>query len=572
MFIFMKMRKSIYIIVILATTLVLHSCKSSSSSSDKSGKYVRKPITEVQMSDLQADALAIDAKTYIETGNYDKALEIYNELLREHPNYAVAYYEISSIYYLQGDVGKAIDNSKKACQLSPDNIWYKLQLAELYSITNQLSELIKTRSEMVDLNPTKPEFYYELGNAYIEAGKYRDAIGVFNRVEKIIGVTESVSMQKQKLWYAVGDSAKALKEIEILSKAHPEEEKYNAILANMNMERRNYPEALKYYNRIVENNPDDEYIHVSLAEYYKKIGDSEKAYSELKKAFQNPKLSMRSKRQILGTFYNSEEFYTSQSKYAFDLAETLIQQDPDSASYSLFYGDILMRQKKYDRAANYLRNYLKRDSSEMEIWTALIQCDFSTEKDSLLISDARRASNIFPTEPIFYYMQGISLHRLERTDEAIAILEKGSKNGFANVYLEADFYQMLAELYHQKGNNEVSDAYYEKVLKIIPDDISVMNNYAYSLAGRGVNLDKAHKMSRTTIEKEPKNAYYLDTYAWVLYKMGNYKDAERYILLAIKYSEKEDNRTCYEHYVEILKAQGKKNEAETVTNKYLDQK
>ena len=93
----MKMRKSIYIIVILATTLVLHSCKSSSSSSDKSGKYVRKPITEVQMSDLQADALAIDAKTYIETGNYDKALEIYNELLREHPNYAVAYYEISSI-------------------------------------------------------------------------------------------------------------------------------------------------------------------------------------------------------------------------------------------------------------------------------------------------------------------------------------------------------------------------------------------------------------------------------------------------------------------------------------------
>ena len=159
---------------------------------------------------------------------------------------------------------------------------------------------------------------------------------------------------------------------------------------------------------------------------------------------------------------------------------------------------------------------------------------------------------------------------MERTDEAIEILEKGAKNGFANVYLEADFYQMLAELHHQKGNNTESDAYYEKTLKINPQDISVMNNYAYSLAGRNVNLDKAHKMSKTTIEAEPKNPYYLDTYAWVLYKMGKYKDAERYILLAIKYSEKDDNRTNYEHYVEILKALGRTSEAETITKKYLD--
>ncbi len=560
------------LIYMLLMASVLVGCKNSAKVSEPKGKYVRNPITEVRMSDLQADAKAIDAKMQVETGNYGKAISIYKELLDQYPDYAVAYYELGSLYYSLGEVGKAIEYSKKADQLSPDNIWYKLQLAELYNITHQTSELIKVRSEMVELEKTKPEFYYELANAYTAAGRYKDAIAVFNRVEKIIGFTEPVSMQKQKLWYAVGDSTKAMKEIEALAKANPDEQKYNAILANMNMERRNYPEALKYYTRIAENNPDDEYIHVSLAEYYKKVGNSEKAYDELKKAFQNPKLDIRSKRQILGTFYNSEEFYTTQSKYAFDLAETLIKQDPDSASYSVFYGDILMRQGKYYRAANYLRTYLEQDSSDVEIWTALIHCDYELKNDSLVMDDSRRASDIFPTNPIFYYMQGISLHRLKRTDEAIAVLEKGSKNGFANVYLEADFYQILAELHHQQGNNEVSDAYYEKVLKIMPDDISVMNNYAYSLAGRGMNLDKAHKMSRTTIEKEPKNAYYLDTYAWVLYKMGNYKEAERYILLAIKYSEKEDQSTNYEHYVEILKAQGKTSEAETIIKKYLDRK
>ena len=561
-----------WVICVILLTSVVCGCKHSAKVVDTSGKYTRKPITEVSEDQLKADALAIEAKMLVENEEYAKAIEKYNDLIRQFPDYAVAYYELGSILYSVGETGKAIEYSRKADQLVPGNLWYKQQLAELYSITHQTDNLIKVRSEMAALEPDKIEFQYELANAYTAAGQYREAIGVFNKVEKTIGITEPVSLQKQKLWYAVGDSAKALKEMEQLAKANPEEQRYNAILANMNMERRNYSEALKYYTLIAQNNPDDEYIHVSLAEYYKKTGNAEKAYEELKMAFQNPKLDIRSKRQILGSFYTNEEFYKTQSEYAFDLAETLVQQDPDSASYSLFYGDILMRQKKYDRAANYLRTYLLRDSSQTEVWTALIQCDFATDNDSLMVSDARRANLIFPTEPIFYYMQGIGLQRMNRADEAIEILEKGTKNGFSNEYLEADFYQMLADLHHQQGNNAESDAYYEKVLRLMPDDIGAMNNYAYSLAGRGVNLDKAHKMSRTTIEKEPKNPYYLDTYAWVLFKMGNYKEAERYILLAIKYSEKDGNLTNYEHYAAILDAQGKTAEAETVRKKFIDKR
>ncbi len=260
------------LIYILLTVSVLVGCKNSAKVSEPQGKYSRKPITEVSESQLKADAMAIDAKMQLEAGNFDKAIAEYNELISLYPDYAVAYYELGSLYYSAGEVGKAIEYSKKAAQLAPANLWYKQQLAELYSITHQTPELIKVRAEMADLEPEKIEFQYELANAYTADGKYKEAISVFNRVEKIIGITEPVSMQKQKLWYAVGDSAKALREIEALAKANPDEQKYNAILANMNMERRNYPEALKYYKRIAADNPDDEYIHVSLAEYYKKVG------------------------------------------------------------------------------------------------------------------------------------------------------------------------------------------------------------------------------------------------------------------------------------------------------------
>ena len=187
------------LIYILLMASVLLGCKNSVKVSEPKGNYTRKPIAEVQMSELQADALAIDAKMQVETGDYENAVALYNDLLKKYPDYAVAYYELGSLYYSAGDVGKAIEYSKKADQLSPGNLWYKQQLAELYSITHQTPELIKVRAEMADLEPDKIEFQYELANAYTADGKYKEAIAVFNRVEKIIGITEPVSMQKQKL-------------------------------------------------------------------------------------------------------------------------------------------------------------------------------------------------------------------------------------------------------------------------------------------------------------------------------------------------------------------------------------
>ena len=42
-------------------------------------------------------------------------------------------------------------------------------------------------------------------------------------------------------------------------------------------------------------------------------------------------------------------------------------------------------------------------------------------------------------------------------------------------------------------------------------------------------MSKAISMSRITIEKEPYNATYLDTYAWVMYRSNNLSEAEKYI-------------------------------------------
>ena len=80
-----------------------------------------------------------------------------------------------------------------------------------------------------------------------------------------------------------------------------------------------------------------------------------------------------------------------------------------------------------------------------------------------------------------------------------------------------------------------------------------MNNYAYYLSLEKAELKKAERMSAKTVELEPKNSTYLDTYAWILYQQGNYSLAKFYIEKAIdNLAKQEDHGVIMEHYGDIL--------------------
>ena len=98
----------------------------------------------------------------------------------------------------------------------------------------------------------------------------------------------------------------------------------------------------------------------------------------------------------------------------------------------------------------------------------------------------------------------------------------------------------------------------------MPDNVQVLNNYAYYLSLRGENLERAEEMSKKTIEMFPEEANYLDTYAWILYKMKKYEQAKSWMQKALDISESE---TFYSHMAEILTELGEKEEAELYLEK-----
>ncbi len=517
------------------------------------GRYERRPIVERNDEQLKTETMMIDAKMLEQTGQADGAAQRYGEVLSREPRNAAAMYELSRLVAMQGMADSAIALARRSVEADRGNVWYALHLATLYRLTNRQKEYIDAWKGIVAMKPDVLDYYYELSNAYLMTNDYKNAIATLNRVEQKVGVTEPVSVQKAKLWTAMGRNDKAMAEYEALVAAMPNEVRYSGILAESYMAAGKYDKAKQCYDRIVAADPDDEYIHISLAEYYKTVGEPRKAYEELRIGMAQKNLSTTNKLQILTNFYTNEEFYGIYSKYTYDLLEVAMRCSDDSVTFAAFYGDILMRQRKYADAAHQFALYLTRDSSRYEVWEALLVSELSAYTDTAALGrDARRASALFPLHLLPYYAQAVVEHDNGRYERAVELGRRCEQIGFDKGYLEAETYSLLAECYNRLDDTACY-AYYERVLKLQPNDANILNSYAYRLAVDGRRLDEAEQMSRRSLKAEPDNPFYLDTYAWILHRQGRDDEARPYIEKAIQREEGEVSDEVKEHYEAIMK-------------------
>ena len=114
-----------------------------------------------------------------------------------------------------------------------------------------------------------------------------------------------------------------------------------------------------------------------------------------------------------------------------------------------------------------------------------------------------------------------------------------------------EFYLSLADIFHLIKEYKSSDEYYEKGLEIDSNNVLILNNYAYYLSLRKINLEYAKKLSFRCNEIQPENGTYQDTYAWVLYELKKYEEAKKWLLKALL-NGSDKSPVVVEHYGDIL--------------------
>ena len=202
-------------------------------------------------------------------------------------------------------------------------------------------------------------------------------------------------------------------------------------------------------------------------------------------------------------------------------------------------------------AHEYLIRVINIRKDKYPVWEQLLLLENQFQNWNSLYSYSSEALEYFPNQSFLYFFNGFSGFQLEKYDEALQSLEFGFKLTTKDDPLRIDYMTFIAECHYKLGNKKEAYAMFDKQLSADSGNIMVLNNYAYYLSVDNKDLDKAANMSLKTLDKEPNNPTYLDTYAWILFKQKNYSEALKYIEKTLEMDSKPSD-VVIEHYGDIL--------------------
>ncbi|MCI5057723.1 MAG: tetratricopeptide repeat protein, partial [Flavobacteriales bacterium] len=391
------------------------------------------------------------------------------------------------------------------------------------------------------------------------AGDLKESLESFQTIEDKYGKQEDITQQKSRIWLKLGNNDKAVIELKNYIDDGNQSLKIYQELATLLMKLNRESEALEVFEKLEEIDPGNPNINLSLANYYKEIGEKEKSYEELRKAFENDRLDVDTKVQILLSYYTLTEFTADSSlkTQSEELCEILKKAHPNEAKAYTVHADFLIRDEKSEEALKMYEKAVELDPNRFQIWSQIIFINLDLKDFTSMIRESEKAIDYFPTQPTLHYFKGLGHSQLSDHQNAIEAYNMAKDLAIDNPRLQSQILAGLGDAYNSIEDFENSDVAYDGALEIDSNNTHVLNNYSYFLSVRNEHLEKAARMSKRTLDLEPGSSTFLDTYAWILYKQGKYEDAKIYLEKALETGGGQ-SAVVVEHYGDILFKLGEK--------------
>lgn len=515
-----------YILSIILLAGILSSCKTNEKGF---------PLFSVSQAEKEiiADADYIEAISQKNNGNYEKAIALLKSIIKDTKYPASAHFELSKIYQIQKKYTEALTESTTTIQLEPTNKWYlehHIILTKLLGKHEETTATFKLRQKHF---PKNTEFKIEFSDFYIQTKQFKKALDLYEEIEDQIGVNETINFNKFLIYNELEEFEKAEKELNKLIKAFPTSTEFYIQYASYLLQADRVEDALGLYDLALEYSPNDPYIIAEQANYFYASGKKDTALSMYEGVIADPSYETKDRVSILQRFMRIGEVDEVVYKQTAVYLELATQVDPNSPSVNTLAADYFFRDQKYIKAKTYYKTILELKPNSFLIWRQLLMCDYNLKEFDSMRSTAMESLELFPTQSELYLYAGLASIQLKSYEEALQFLEEGLTLAMDDRQLKAQFYSNLADLYYILKNYEKSDEYFDITLADDPNNSYVLNNYAYYLSERNVQLEKAQAMSKKSNELLPNESSFEDTYGWILYQLKDYNNA----LLWLKKSE-----------------------------------
>ena len=523
------------------------------------------PALALLLTALVAVQASAQSKVYInglkafQAEAFDAAKSLLLSEVKDNPGNDAAWYYLSCIASRNADNAAEAENClKKAIELSPDNFWYKYALAMLYGSTERVELSVALMEELIEQYPRRSSLRYDVINSYIALGDIPKALEALDDIEAKTGKNEMIGLTRLELVLkqpgANADSAYlALAEYYKDCKTP----RIATSLGDYYVHAYRDTLAMRYYDEATS--MDEDYTPA----YYGKamINQMKRQYGSffenISHFIKDPLFEPALKAQYVSSLLENPQFVRTFSADIDTLLIDLRQTHPtDTTVSSMMSGYYYSTGRPYLSQELLRQNMANHPESFGQTFEYLILL-YYLKNWQLLETEASDALSRFPGDNNLLQLRAIAFTSQDNPRAALEDYRAILHNKPSDTTVLVSTYSAMGSLHHELGDAKSSYKMFEKALKINPDYVLVLNNYAYFLALEGRNLKKARTMSQKTIEAEPDKPTYLDTYAWILHLMGQNLEAKAIFKHAMLYGGKE-SAEILKHYATVLDELGEK--------------
>ncbi len=497
------------------------------------------------------DYYYVQACNYLEQGEYDKYYELLEHCHALEPESCAVMYDLASVYIFMGKDSLAHDFLTRIVKKDPSNQQYNRALMNYYTATGDKEAAVKVCEEMLETSTSKSEIYITLYSLYSELGNNKKAIEVLDKLETLEGHNEPISINKLKQYTLLQDSVKAIEVVLKLIEKNPDDLRFKTLLGDTYNIFGNSKAALEQYNRVIENYPDNAYALMSLATFYAG-DDNDSLYCEYtERLLKSEDLDAATRIEALLGYMNYK--MPIDSARVGELLKEMSELPYDELEIAEVYVQYLIFVKeKQEVIIPLLEKILAINPEKRSAMLQLLGFAIEREDYEAVVRYADNALMYIPEMLELYFYKGLSQYNLGAKEESVRTYKEGLKRRSEDASHEilSVIYTALGDTYHELSMIDECLQSYDSALVYNPDNLGVLNNYAYYLTLENRNLQQAFEMSNKTIVAEPENPTYLDTYAWILFALGRYEEAKAYMDKLLS-GDEEIDAVVYHHAGDI---------------------
>ena len=499
------------------------------------------------------DRFFIDAMLQRQKGNNDAAFDLLKHCVHIRPEAPEAYFFLAQYYMSLKQNDKAIECFKKAADLEPDNSTYLETLAKAYVTNDNDSLAIGTLEKIVEKETGRIDILEMLVQLYQNRADYDNTIKTLDRLETLEGKNERLTYAKSEIYSLTGDKKAAINEMKKLADQYPNDLNYRGMYGDALLMNGREKEAFDIYTGILKAEPDNYRAQLSMRAYYKQKDMAADADSLTMQLLLNKNTGDDARVYIMRQEIAESENGGGDSTKILRLFDRMMAQPQASTDIAILYATYMsLKKMPQEKIEAVLEKVLAQTPDNAAARLQLVAYAWQRDDLDRVIELCKAARQYNPDEMAFYYYEGMAHFRKDDNDSALNAFQNGISviGEHSDPDIVSDFYAVMGDLLYEKGRAAEAYAAYDSCLQWKDDNIGCLNNYAYYLSVNGDSLDKAEKMSYRTVKAEPKNATYLDTYAWILFMQGRYAEAKIYIDQAVQ-NDSDSSAVILEHAGDI---------------------